>query len=112
MGPEAILCFLSVLDRSGLQGPFTEGVVKVGVALTHQRVALPEFLRRPGNNSQTVKNCVSVTENTFSNTGLQYCSVALKLLKTHQCDDLLHMLKDIYLKNAVVLKPCLTLKKN
>ena len=45
--PEAILCFLSVLDPSGLQGPFcfffTEGVVKVNVALTHHRVAAPQF---------------------------------------------------------------------
>lgn len=55
VGPEAILlfsvCFGPVLVCRGL---FTEGVVQVSAALTHQRAAAPQFLR-PVNDSQTVK---------------------------------------------------------
>lgn len=59
--------------------------------------------------SQTVKNCVTVTESAFSNSGGQYSSVELELLKTHECADLLYMPKDLIItkypfkENTVVI---------
>lgn len=63
----------------------------------------------PVNSSQTVKICVTVTESVFSNSGGQYSSVESKLLKTHECTDLLYMPNDLIItkypfkENTVVI---------
>lgn len=50
-----------------------------------------------------------MTESAFSNSGGQYSSVESKLLKTHECADLLYMPKDLIItkypfkENTVVI---------